>query len=327
MVFVANDGIHGPELWKSNGALSGTVPVTPTTGSLAEPFHHGGATTFFVADDGSARHELWATNGTPAGTILVKDIRPGLQFLTLADLTNVNGTLFFAATDGVHGRELWESNGTSAGTFMVKDINPNSAPPGSYPSYLTNVNGTLFFQANDGMHGTELWESNGTAAGTVLVADINPGSAGSYPSYLTERQRDALLRRQRRRPTAVSCGEATAPPPAPPWSRTSPGGAARIPGLLTNVSGTLFFAANDGTNGTELWESNGTAAGTRHGGRHQSAAGRLIPATSDQRQRMLFFTANDGVHGYQLWESNGTRLGTNLVADINPGANGSYPAT
>ena len=34
------------------------------------------------------------------------------------------------------------------------------------------------------------------------------------------------------------------------------------PGWLTNVNGTLFFLANDGVNGTELWKSDGTEAGT-----------------------------------------------------------------
>ena len=35
------------------------------------------------------------------------------------------------------------------------------------------------------------------------------------------------------------------------------------PRYLTNVGGTLFFTARDGTSGYELWKSNGTAAGTK----------------------------------------------------------------
>ena len=35
-----------------------------------------------------------------------------------------------------------------------------------------------------------------------------------------------------------------------------------IPRLLTNVNGTLFFTAFDGVNGSELWKSDGTEAGT-----------------------------------------------------------------
>ena len=31
---------------------------------------------------------------------------------------------------------------------------------------------------------------------------------------------------------------------------------------LTDVNGTLYFVANDGTSGQELWKSNGTATGT-----------------------------------------------------------------
>jgi len=86
---------------------------------------------------------------------MVKDIWPGIQGSTPAQLTNVNGSLFFTAEDGVHGREVWQSNGTAAGTMLVKAISPSFH--GAYPLYLTNANGTLFFSANDGVHGAEPW--------------------------------------------------------------------------------------------------------------------------------------------------------------------------
>ena len=95
------------------------------------------------------------------------------------------------------------------------------------------------------------------------------------------------------------------------------------PKYLTNVNGTLFFSANDGTNGYELWESNGTSA---------ALVANINPEAGDHEQSLptnvngtLFFQADDGTHGNELWESNGTAAGTALVADINPGASGSYP--
>src|SRR5262249_54185657 len=46
-----------------------------------------------------------------------------------------------------------------------------------------------------------------------------------------------------------------------------PGGAGSNPGgaygyIFTNVNGTLYFSADDGAHGQELWKSDGTAAGT-----------------------------------------------------------------
>ena len=56
-----------------------------------------------------------------------------------------------------------------------------------------------------------------------------------------------------------------APGRARSWSRTStPTTAATTsgPSSLTGVGGTLFFTADDGIHGRELWKSDGTRAGT-----------------------------------------------------------------
>src|SRR5262249_29605686 len=42
----------------------------------------------------------------------------------------------------------------------------------------------------------------------------------------------------------------------------NPGSVQAFPSDLTNVNGTLFFAANDGVLGFELFKSDGTASGT-----------------------------------------------------------------
>ncbi len=53
-----------------------------------------------------------------------------------------------------------------------------------------------------------------------------------------------------------------------PVSRTvlladiNPGAAGSSPSGLTRINDDLFFAADDGGNGTELWKSDGTQAGT-----------------------------------------------------------------
>jgi ELWxxDGT repeat protein len=100
-----------------------------------------------------------------------------------------------------------------------------------------------------------------------------------------------------------------------------------VPRYLTNVNGTLFFVADDGAAGFELWKSDGTEPGT-------SLVKDIYPGNNalDPRPRnlvnvngTLFFTADDGATGEELWQSDGTDAGTVRVGDIVPGAATSYP--
>lgn len=95
---------------------------------------------------------------------------------------------------------------------------------------------------------------------------------------------------------------------------------------LTNVNNTLFFAANNGINGMELWKTDGTEIGTQlvkdiNPGSFSSSIGYLTKAGNT-----LFFVANNGVNGTELWKSDGTAAGTVMIKDIRSGSMGSNPS-
>jgi ELWxxDGT repeat protein len=178
LFFSARDGIHGQELWRSDGTLAGTVLVKDTQPDARDSgpqFLAGvGRTLYFFNQDGSDGDALWTSDGTTAGTIRVKDLGEVIDDYGPV-LAGVGDTLFFGADDEVHGPELWKSDGTESGTVMVRDINPGSSEYADGPYSLTDVQGTVFFAADDGVREYELWKSDGTEAGTVLVDDINRG--------------------------------------------------------------------------------------------------------------------------------------------------------
>src|SRR5205823_6253196 len=66
------------------------------------------------------------------------------------------------------------------------------------------------------------------------------------------------------------------------------------PADLTNVNGTLLFAANDGLHGFQLWKSDGTAGGTMMVTSTFSVTGGGPSGLTDVNGT-LFFSADDGI--------------------------------
>ncbi|MBK8321681.1 MAG: DUF4214 domain-containing protein [Betaproteobacteria bacterium] len=103
------------------------------------------------------------------------------------------------------------------------------------------------------------------------------------------------------------------------------GAASGAPQSFAVVGNTVYFSADNGVNGRELWKSDGTFAGTVlvkdiAFGPLASDPSNLVAVGST-----VYFRADDGVSGVELWKTDGTAAGTVLVGDINAGLASSNP--
>ena len=105
----------------------------------------------------------------------------------------------------------------------------------------------------------------------------------------------------------------------------NPGGSGSNIGNLTAVENRLYFTADDGTHGDELWTSDGTAAGTVLVLDINSGSTGSKPAHLTAVGNRLYFTADDGMHGDELWTCDSSVARTSLVDDISIGAANSNP--
>jgi ELWxxDGT repeat protein len=343
LYFFAIDETNGNELWVSDGTENGTQLVKDInlSGSSSGGFRRlpPDLTAFnnklyFNADNGINGNELWVTDGTESGTQLVKDINPGnpADGSDAFEFTELNNQLYFEANDGVNGRELWVTDGTESGTQLIKDIRPGTSS--SYISSVVKLGSRLYFSADDGINGDELWVSDGTESGTQLVKNIQPNSDnvyGSRPDDLTVindklffTANDGVNGKELWVSDGTESGTQLVKNIQP---NSDSGYDGSNPDNLTVFNNKLYFTADNGVSGQELWVSDGTESGTQLVADINSS-GQAFPGNFDRFAVLndkLYFTADNGINGSELWATDGTASGTQLLKDINPGSNSSVP--
>jgi ELWxxDGT repeat protein len=264
LYFIADDIVHGAEIWRSDGTLQGTRRVTEF--GYVDPFFNfaegregfayeiDGSLLFF-ADDHHTGQRLWMSTGTPESTRAVS--QPYLSPL----LHRAGNRLFALRRDPKEEDcELWSFDGKGAGMRLVDHLSgEHCAPNDPRLSYLRTVGSRVYLSAQDVNSKWSVWRSDGTPQGTERLL--------SSPSYIGE--------------FAVTAGERSLYYmngrglwvwDAKDGSRQMIGAGVRnassLPQDLVSHQGGLAFTAGDGTGDPTtrpqrmIWSSQGSAENT-----------------------------------------------------------------
>ena len=348
LFFVASDSPYSSNnrLWLSDGTVDGTGPIAPAPGQ-ATPLNPSDFTAFkggvlFAAGDPEHGEELWFTDGNRNGARLIADLEPGGGFAPTW-ITAAGQRAFFTSF-GTRS-ELWTTDGTAAGTRRVKAF-PLMTGGIPLPDYLPSIADITALGSNivftlSGPNTRELWSSDGTDAGTTLLCELTPTFTYGYPNYYNPPQiinsnhhitsiGNRVLFINSESATSYELWTSDATPAGTKPLRTFFKSAILdsypyYPLVTNSISefasskDRLFFVADDGDHGKEIWSSDGTPEGT-------ALLKDIFPEpnySSNPRDltivgQSLFFTAEfrntpEGPFSTGLWISDGTAAGTSLV--------------
>ncbi len=285
--FQLNDGVHGFELWATDGAPAGTAMVAdicPGDCSGLTQFQllaELDARVYLVADDGRTGNELWVSDGTAGGTHQVADLRPEPdRGSDPAWLTPLGSRLVFTARTAVTTCSVLS---LEAGALEVLAEFPCGLEE-TGPADFTVLGDSVLFTASTPANGRELWVTDGTPAGTSLLEDIRPGPASGLAS----------------------------------------GSQFYYPAFFPAAT-RAFFAADDGVHGQELWATDGTPAGTSQVLDLEPGAAGSDPADFSALGGDLLFVAQTAAAGREVWRWPLSGATPPQALEITPGTAGSGP--
>lgn len=279
-------------LWRSDGTPAGTSLIMEfSEDGLSEPrdFVTAGDVLFFL----NGGDELWITDGTTVGTKLVSRFAesPAGDPLSLTGAVTVGRILYFKGRTDRGGFALWRSDGTPEGTDQVYDFNPDGY---AYINDMMVVDERIYLSVFDDA-ATRLWQSDGTPNGTTVTELSRPNSlVAALNGALLLSQPDSNGRGSALIALATTDGTLT---------RTQSLRSFRSiwPAQTIAVGSVVYFTADDGIHGIELWRTDGTAEGT-------VMVQDIAPGTASSRpaelvvaRNNLFFSADDSTNGRELW--------------------------
>ncbi|VFQ45323.1 hypothetical protein [Desulfoluna butyratoxydans] len=298
------DGIHGTEIWKTDGITAAMLNDANPTGDVIHIGYalnkFGGRYVFQGTGEDGESQPFTATASQGAAPL-----KPGIQDTAYTPFATLGDRAFFRTARSSTETTLWETDGTAGGTTEVKALS------GGKIQQIKTLGSTLFIHLNGSSSSNpdSLWKSNGTEGGTTQVKgplaieghlipcgdklffasdDMGGNGCGLWVSDGT--------------PDGTQRLKATE---HPPW-------------YLTDIDGVLYFYDHYQTRDAEdytvdhldLWKSDGTPEGTEVV-KEMAQRGSFDPTEMFVVEGSLYIA-----RGHEIWASDGTEDGTTLINDL-----------
>jgi ELWxxDGT repeat protein len=307
LYFLADDGIHGYELWKTEGTAETTKLVVDLTPGPASSFIYplkAAGSYFYFALQLEDQTQLWAVDFQDHPHKVFSF--PKQTYLDREETIEWHGMFFFVISQPVLLQSIWKTQGTPTSTIQLTSNNLSGRLG------FASTTKFVFFPGTDDAHGTELWRTDGTIPGTKIVKDINPGNMSSELQAIQAFGDNVVFAAN----DGVHGSE--------PW---------RSDGTEANTS--LIVDLEPGGTGTDIQQF--TPLRGQYlvfGYRRFWSMDQLFQVTTlkDFRStsnvfsngQRAFFSGLLNASGEELWTTDGTQAGTYLIQDLVPGVESSH---
>ncbi len=315
-------------------AINGGTPESPLEIYFERGIEFEGKLFFYGSvENDTVGDELYTYDSATGDVTLIKDINVGGVSSNIDHFTILGDKLYFTATSADVGSEIFVYDPTAlegAGdVYNVTDIRAEAS--GSLPKNYAVLDGKLYFNAFGTDLQKELYRYDPDTGQTTLAANIY-AEGSSDPTFLTPLDGklyfaawddDHKSQLWVFDPTAnAGAGEAT---------RVSEINSSGNDGFsvteITLLNDKLYFAADDGTVGKEIWEFDPASGvdGTLTRRTGISGTGNTFPNSLAVFNGELFFQAFRNDVGAELWSYNSTTHAVTLIDDLNEGLPNSTP--
>jgi ELWxxDGT repeat protein len=261
VLFGGTDTTRGLELFRTTG----TAPVfvrdinVGNLSSLPADLGAFGSRACFAATTFNESAEPWCSDGTAQGTVPLGDLLPGSVSSQPHQFVQVGNLLVFSAT-AADGRTVWRSDGTAAGTQPIASAGTSligfpPIEPGEFVVHapaLQHVANRIFFPC-PGLgeqfcvsdvrpgHGPVFVAGFADDAGGVADLHAFPGGDVLMSCATNANGRELCLYDSISADIAATIVD------------IAPGAASSSPREIAVSAGRIWFSADDGTHGRELW--------------------------------------------------------------------------